>query len=101
MSATSGNKNPRLAVVLLLGIDGAGKTTLLGTLQGDHDPRVRPSVGFKPVTMMLSDQLKVGPRQVGDPTTLIDMVVVVTVAVEQCYGRGAPVAQNLVWFRGF
>lgn len=52
--------NPRLAVVLLLGIDGAGKTTLLGTLQGEHNPRVRPSVGFKPVTMMLSDRLKVG-----------------------------------------
>lgn len=46
-------------MVLLLGLDGAGKTTLLGTLQGEHDPRVRPSVGFKPVTMMLNDELKV------------------------------------------
>lgn len=50
---------PQLAVILLLGLDGAGKTTLLGTLQGEQDPRVRPSVGFKPVTMMLSDKLKV------------------------------------------
>ncbi|CAN0336586.1 unnamed protein product, partial [Ectocarpus fasciculatus] len=49
----------KLAVILLLGLDGAGKTTLLGTLQGEQDPRVRPSVGFKPVTMMLSDELKV------------------------------------------
>lgn len=51
----------KLAVILLLGLDGAGKTTLLGTLQGEQDPRVRPSVGFKPVTMMLSDELKVWP----------------------------------------
>ncbi|CAM9902083.1 unnamed protein product, partial [Discosporangium mesarthrocarpum] len=55
----SRGSQPRLAVVLMLGIDGAGKTSLLGTLQGDLDPRVCPSVGFKPVTMMLSDQLKV------------------------------------------
>lgn len=53
------SKGPQLAVVLLLGLDGAGKTTLLGTLQGDRNPKVRPSVGFKPVTMMLSDELKV------------------------------------------
>eukprot|EP00903_Cladosiphon_okamuranus_P018136 g16690.t1 len=53
------NSKPQLAVILLLGLDGSGKTTLLGTLQGEKDPRVRPSVGFKPVTMMLSDQLKV------------------------------------------
>lgn len=56
---TVSNKGPKLAVILLLGIDGAGKTTLLRTLQGEHNPRVRPSVGFKPVTMMLSDHLKV------------------------------------------
>lgn len=53
------NKAPHAAVVLLLGLDGAGKTTLLGTLQGEKDPHVRPSVGFKPVAMMLGDQLKV------------------------------------------
>ena len=56
-----GNQAPQVAVVLLLGLDGAGKTTLLGTLQGEKDPRVRPSVGFTLVTMMLSDQLKVTP----------------------------------------
>lgn len=50
---------PQLAVILLLGLDGSGKTTLLGTLQGERNPRVRPSVGFKPVTMMLSEELKV------------------------------------------
>lgn len=50
---------PQLAVILLLGLDGSGKSTLLGTLQGEQDPRVRPSVGFKPVSMMLSDELKV------------------------------------------
>lgn len=58
-------KGPQLAVILLLGLDGAGKTTLLGTLQGEHDPKVRPSVGFKPTTMMLSDQLKVTSKAVG------------------------------------
>ncbi|CAN0083149.1 unnamed protein product [Scytosiphon promiscuus] len=50
---------PQLAVILLLGLDGSGKTTLLGTLQGEQNPPVRPSVGFKPVTMMLSEELKV------------------------------------------
>lgn len=59
------SSKPQLAVILLLGLDGAGKTTLLGTLQGEQDPRVRPSVGFKPVTMMLSDQLKVHYSSVG------------------------------------
>lgn len=58
-------KGPQLAVILLLGLDGAGKTTLLGTLQGEHDPKVRPSVGFKPTTMMLSDQLKVTSKAIG------------------------------------
>jgi ADP-ribosylation factor-like protein 13B len=49
-------KNVQLAVV---GLGGAGKSSILNMIQGKFETRVRPTVGFRPVSMMLSEETKV------------------------------------------
>ena len=46
----------RTVVILLAGIDGAGKSTLLASLCGDQNPRCRPSLGFRPVSLEYGDR---------------------------------------------
>jgi len=43
----------------LLGLNGAGKTSLINSLQGAYDPKVRPTIGFRPVTMMLDESTQI------------------------------------------
>jgi ADP-ribosylation factor-like protein 13B len=49
-------KNIQLAVV---GLGGCGKSSILNMLQGKFDSKVRPTIGFRPVSMMLSEDTKV------------------------------------------
>lgn len=49
-------KNIQLAV---LGLGGAGKSSILNMLQGKFDARIRPTIGFRPVSMMLSEETKI------------------------------------------
>jgi ADP-ribosylation factor family len=64
-SSASVSGPPKLACLLLLGLDGSGKTTLLKTLQGDPCPRVQPTVGFAPATLALTLQLRVKVYDLG------------------------------------
>lgn len=45
--------------IAVLGLGGAGKSSILNMLQGKHDPKIRPTIGFRPVSMMLSEDTKV------------------------------------------
>lgn len=45
--------------ILLLGLDGSGKTSMINMLQGKFDTKVKPTIGFRPITMMLGNEYKV------------------------------------------
>lgn len=49
-------KNIQLAV---LGLGGVGKSSILNMLQGKFDSKIRPTIGFRPVSMMLSEDTKI------------------------------------------
>eukprot|EP01038_Epipyxis_sp_PR26KG_P015526 gene15526-20958_t len=49
-------KNIQIAVI---GMDKAGKTSIMNILQGIYDPKPKVTVGFKPVTMKLGDELQI------------------------------------------
>lgn len=61
--------NVRDVHIALLGIDGSGKTSILNVLQGNVNARVRPTIGFRPVSMSLDESTSIklydlggGPR---------------------------------------
>jgi small GTP-binding protein len=45
--------------ILLLGLDGSGKTSMINMLQGKFDTKVKPTIGFRPISMMLGEEYKV------------------------------------------
>jgi ADP-ribosylation factor-like protein 13B len=49
---------PKEIQIALLGIGGAGKTSFINTLQGNLS-KIRPTMGFRPITMMLGEDLKI------------------------------------------
>ena len=46
---------PKKMVILMLGLDGGGKSTMLAAVQGDPDPKCKPTVGFVPNTLRLEN----------------------------------------------
>lgn len=46
--------------IAVLGAGGAGKTSIVNALQGRFDPKVKPTIGFRPLSLLLgeSTQLK-------------------------------------------
>ena len=51
-------KEEKTIQLAVFGLGGAGKTSIINRLQGKLD-KVRPTVGFRPVVMKLSDDVKV------------------------------------------
>lgn len=45
--------------ISMLGLGGSGKSSIIKALQGDFDPRIKPSLGFKPVSMQLRENTNV------------------------------------------
>jgi small GTP-binding protein len=45
--------------ISILGSSGSGKTSIVNALQGRFDMKVKPSLGFKPTTMMLGENINV------------------------------------------
>lgn len=43
---------PRKIQIAVLGLGGVGKTTIMNCLQGKFDPLVKPTVGFRPLTLV-------------------------------------------------
>ena len=52
-------------VVLLLGIGGSGKTTLISVLKGKNDPKCKPSLGFRPITLNYNDSNRIKFYDIG------------------------------------
>lgn len=49
----------RSVQLVVVGMGGAGKSSILNLIQGKFESKVRPTVGFRPVSMMLSEETKV------------------------------------------
>lgn len=45
--------------IALLGVGGAGKTSIISSLQGITGASAKPTLGFRPTTMMLDEQTKI------------------------------------------
>lgn len=43
----------------LFGIAGAGKTSIINAMQADYDSKAKPTLGFRPTTMMLGETMKI------------------------------------------
>lgn len=48
---------PKTIQIAILGINNSGKTSLINTLQGKYDEKIRPTIGFRPSSMMLSEDV--------------------------------------------
>lgn len=49
-------RNLQLAI---LGMDNAGKSSILNVLEGKSDAKTRPTIGFRPIAMMLNEDTRV------------------------------------------
>jgi ADP-ribosylation factor-like protein 13B len=45
--------------IAVLGLGGGGKSTLLNQMQGKFDSKTKPTIGFRPISMMLSENTKI------------------------------------------
>ena len=52
---TSSTEKSKNIQITLLGMDGSGKTSIINALQGKFEHKMKPSLGFKPTTMVLGD----------------------------------------------
>jgi ADP-ribosylation factor-like protein 13B len=63
LAASSSSANvkaqPKTMQVAILGVNNAGKTSIVNTLQGNKDAATKPTLGFRPTTMMLGDETKI------------------------------------------
>ena len=50
---------PMSVQIGIFGIDGAGTSSLLNAIQGDYETKTKPTLGFRPVSMMVNESLKV------------------------------------------
>jgi ATPase subunit of ABC transporter with duplicated ATPase domains len=59
------NKPNKSINIAVLGSNNAGKSALVNMLQGKYDPKLKPSNGFRPVTMMMGSEYKVSFYDLG------------------------------------
>lgn len=52
-------KEVKTIQIAMLGIQNAGKTSIINALQGNGNANVKPTLGFKPTTMMLGEETKI------------------------------------------
>lgn len=50
---------PKNVQISVIGISGAGKSSILNLLEGKLGAKVRPTMGFRPVSMMIDDEFKI------------------------------------------
>jgi ADP-ribosylation factor-like protein 13B len=49
----------KIIQIAILGVGNAGKTSIINTLQGNKDAATKPTLGFRPTTMMLGEDTKI------------------------------------------
>ena len=49
----------RCVQVAVLGVDSAGKSSMINMLQGKGDAKARPTIGFRPVSLMLGNDTRI------------------------------------------
>jgi ADP-ribosylation factor-like protein 13B len=59
IAATKQSNGLKTLQVAVLGIGGAGKTSIINALQGKFDPHVKATIGFRPLSMMLGDNVMI------------------------------------------
>jgi len=52
-------QGPKNIQIVILGNGGSGKTSFINALQGKFDSNVRPTIGFRPTSMMMGDDIQV------------------------------------------
>lgn len=63
-------RNLQFAVI---GMDGSGKTSLINMLQGRTGVTTKPTIGFKPTTMMLGEELQIRLYDIGGGPKIRDI----------------------------
>lgn len=59
VEVVSPKPEPKHIHIAVFGVNNVGKSTILNILQGKFDPHTKPTVGFRPVPMSLSDDVTV------------------------------------------
>lgn len=64
---------PKTIQIAVLGTGGSGKTSIINALQGDLGSKVKPTLGFRPTTMMMGDDTKVKFYDLGGEKKIRDI----------------------------
>jgi ADP-ribosylation factor-like protein 13B len=59
--------------IAVLGINNSGKSSIVNILQGKVDPKLKPTLGFRPVPMMLGSEYKVQLYDLGGGPKIRDI----------------------------
>merc|ERR1711916_122025 len=57
----------------VFGIAGSGKTSIINAIQGDYAGRAKPTLGFRPTTMMLGEAMKIKLYDLGGGKKIRDI----------------------------
>jgi ADP-ribosylation factor-like protein 13B len=71
--ATSEEGEMKTIQIAVLGLGNAGKSSIINALQGKFDPRIRPTTGFRPVTLALNPQTTIKLYDLGGGKKIRDI----------------------------
>jgi len=64
---------PKNVQIVVLGVNGAGKSTIVNMLQGKFDSKMKPTIGFRPSTLMFDDNVMVRLYDLGGGKKIRDI----------------------------